>query len=64
MQKKKIWMVDTNSNLRRKKSENRKSYRGFSKKLDSKDERIPIEITKTYNHFEKLNSTNVCSETC
>ena len=36
----------------------------FQKKLDSKDERIPIEITKMYNHFENLNSTNVCSETC
>ena len=57
-------MVDIKSNFRRKTSENTKSYWFFSKKLDSKDERMPIEITKMYNHFENLNSTNVCSETC
>ena len=62
-QKRRNWIVDTNSNLRRKKSENPKSYWSFFKKLDSKDKRIPIELTKMYNHFKNLNSTNVCSQT-
>ena len=57
-------MVDTNSILRRKKSENPNRSWGFFKQLDSKDERIPIEKPKLYNHFKILNSTNVCSETC
>ena len=61
-QKKKIWMTGTNLNLRRKRSENPKSYWAFFKKLDRKDERIPIEIMKMYNHFKSLNSTNVCSQ--
>ena len=61
-QKRKIWLAGTNLNLRRKKSENPKSYWAFFKKLDRKDERIPIEITKMYNHFKSLNSTNVCSQ--
>ena len=41
-QKRENWMVDSNSNLRRKQSENPKSYWAFLKKLDRKDERIPL----------------------
>ena len=64
IRKRKFWMVDTNSNLRRKQSENPKSFWSFFRKLDRKDERISIEITKMYNHFKSLSSTNVCSQIC